>query len=840
MNSQTDGHTTTSEITENNEVNSHISADEMRENFTDGAEGGETGSHVNVQLPGGNIQFAGSQNSLGNNHSFMSASAQYHRLPKLSLPKFNGDILSWQTFWDSFESTVHLNCNLTDVQKFSYLKSQLEGEANRTIDGFALTNTNYARATELLKERYGQKHKIIHATMQSLLQLPAPKNTLHYIREFYDKMETYIRALESLGQQQESYGDLLVPIVLDKLPGEMTKNLARGHGDRNWLLCDLRRAIYNEINIMEAGSYNSIQPEVETYGSTASLFTGARSTRVSNSAHVTRTGIKCSFCMESHRARNCRKYPDVASKLNVIKEKKLCFNCLGKHQVFTCKSTKRCQNCNRKHHTTICKSDSGRNSSARSSTQHTSEATVMYSSAHQFRSGVLLKTAMADVCYKDICSPATILFDEGAQRSFITETLADELQLEREKSETIRISAFGGKGNQMQHFDQATVYLVTDRKKKIPLKVLIVPTIATLIDNTHSSDISSLPYLKGLKLAHPVTHDKEFSISLLIGADFYWDIVEDEIIRGTGPTAVKSKIGYLLSGPINSSKSSRSVEQILNVMVSHIPEDISIERFWSLENLGITPDDTDRKLQDERQQYQLTSIEFKDGKYTARLPWKTDHPELPTNYDIVLKRTESTVRRLSREPDMLRKYGDIIVEQERRGFIERVQEKEIQTKKPIHYIPHHPIKKNSSTTPIRIVYDCSCRKTSHHASLNDCLQSTPPVLNELTSILLRSCLHAYAVTTDIEKAFLQVGLHTDDRDMTRFLWLKDPNDPNSDFSTYRFKVVLFGSPFILNATILKHLDNNPHTTVSEVLRQDLYVDNVIYPVSKKKKNALIT
>jgi hypothetical protein len=184
-------------------------------------------------------------------------------------------------------------------------------------------------------------------------------------------------------------------------------------------------------------------------------------------------------------------------------------------------------------------------------------------------------------------------------------------------------------------------------------------------------------------------------------------------------------------------------------MVSHIPEDISIERFWSLENRGITSDDTDRKLQDLRQQYQLTSTEFKDGKYTARLPWKTDHAELPTNYDIILKRTESTVRRLSREPNMLRKYGDIIAAQERRGFIERDQEKEIQTKKPIHYIPHHPIKKNSSTTPIRIVYDCSCRKTPHHASLNDCLQSTPPALNELTSILLRFRVHAYAVTTDI-------------------------------------------------------------------------------------------
>jgi hypothetical protein len=38
---------------------------------------------------------------------------------------------------------------------------------------------------------------------------------------------------------------------------------------------------------------------------------------------------------------------------------------------------------------------------------------------------------------------------------------------------------------------------------------------------------SILLYLKGLQFAHPVTHDKEFAISLLIGADFYWDIGVD-------------------------------------------------------------------------------------------------------------------------------------------------------------------------------------------------------------------------------------------------------------------------------------------------------------------------
>ena len=42
---------------------------------------------------------------------------------------------------------------------------------------------------------------------------------------------------------------------------------------------------------------------------------------------------------------------------------------------------------------------------------------------------------------------------------------------------------------------------------------------------------------------------RNFKISLLVGADFYCDLVEDHIIRGDGPTAMSSKLGYLLSGP---------------------------------------------------------------------------------------------------------------------------------------------------------------------------------------------------------------------------------------------------------------------------------------------------
>ena len=134
------------------------------------------------------------------------SSAHCTKLPKLTLPTFDGDLLQWQSFWDSFESSIHSNSYLTDVQKVGYLKAQLEGSAAMTVEGFALTNANYTRAVDLLRERYGQHCKIIHATMQALLKLPAPTPSVASLRLFYDKMETYIRGLESLGQHQDMYG----------------------------------------------------------------------------------------------------------------------------------------------------------------------------------------------------------------------------------------------------------------------------------------------------------------------------------------------------------------------------------------------------------------------------------------------------------------------------------------------------------------------------------------------------------------------------------------------------------------------------------------------------------
>ncbi|XP_070546926.1 uncharacterized protein [Ptychodera flava] len=274
----------------------------------------------------------------------------------------------------------------------------------------------------------------------------------------------------------------------------------------------------------------------------------------------------------------------------------------------------------------------------------------------------------------------------------------------------------------------------------------------------------SAPHKTGLKLAHPPSDAESFEISLLIGTDYYWDFIEDDIVQGPGPTAVLSKFGgYLLSGPTGTRNAPNADATTLHIATTTVEEEMKLQNYWDLETIGIRD-----------------QVNAKDTKS--------------------------------------------------RDFIEEVDDDD---KANGHYLPHRSVKKDSTTTPIRVVYDCSCRQ-SDSPSLNDCLQTGPPLLNDLSSILLRFRVHDIALSSDIEKAFLNVRLDENDRKFTKFLWLSDPSDPESPFKVYRFKTVLFGavcSPFILNAVVKTHLESNNNTPIAADLKDNIYVDNVISGVN---------
>ena len=148
-----------------------------------------------------------------------------------------------------------------------------------------------------------------------------------------------------------------------------------------------------------------------------------------------------------------------------------------------------------------------------------------------------------------------------------------------------------------------------------------------------------------------------------------------------------------------------------------------------------------------------------------------------------------------------------------------------------HYLPHHLIQsKNNATKKIRIVYEGCAKSHKSKRSLNDCLHRGKNMVSNLCGTLLRFRLNKAALIADIEKAYLQLELQPTERDVTRFLWLKDINAPFSisNIQEYRFCRVMWGiicSSFLLACTIYVHLQQYGND-VSKDIMNNLYVDNL--------------
>ena len=259
-----------------------------------------------------------------------STTQTHSRLPKLTLPTFNGNPLQWQTFWDSFTAAVDANSGLSLVQKFSYLRAQLQGDAARAISGLPLTDDNYEHSVSLLKERFGQQHKLIDAHMEALLSAPAPSNNLMSLQSFYDTIQSHMRSLSTLGKTSDSYGTLLTSVILGKLSSDTRTRMARDHYDTEWTIEDLMASILKEIQIFEAGQHTGRR--TSPISTTSSFYMGANRGRT-HEKH--KKDPSCVFCKGMHKPNLCTTVSCPKQCLAVVKNAGLCFNCLARHKVFS-------------------------------------------------------------------------------------------------------------------------------------------------------------------------------------------------------------------------------------------------------------------------------------------------------------------------------------------------------------------------------------------------------------------------------------------------------------------------------------------------------------------------
>ena len=217
-----------------------------------------------------------------------------------------------------------------------------------------------------------------------------------------------------------------------------------------------------------------------------------------------------------------------------------------------------------------------------------------------------------------------------------------------------------------------------------------------------------------------------------------------------------------------------------------------------------------------------------EGYYETGLLWKANHPPLANNEAGSLRRLESLVKRLQKQPNLLERYDSVIQDQLTQGIVERVQDKPVAKE---FYIPHKAVVSDAAeSTKLRIVYDASARPNGNSPSLNECLEPGPPLQNKLWGVIVRNRFHPVALAGDLKQAFLQIRIREPDRDVMRFHWLKDL--VSQEVETLRFTRALFGlaiSPFLLGGVIDQHLQSleTKHPEEVDEIRKSLYVDDLI-------------
>ncbi len=676
------------------------------------------------------------------------------RLPKIDLQKFSGDILQFQTFWDSFQSSVGNNKSLNAIDKFNYLRLNLEGEAKMLVDGLELTNSNYDVAVDLLLKRYCNKRKVVNARYKAILDMKSSSNNPKSLRNTYDALNVHLRALEAQGE--DTGHNFVVFVIWNKLPGEVKIYL----GERNfdWSIVSLRKELDIYINsrcdnaseVKESASFVNSKSTVEALvvNERTRLFTK-----------------KCVFCKsDTHWSDQCDKFPTIAERKSVLKGS--CFRCLQILQPdHRCKMKRTC---------VYCKSDLHHRSFCPHQFKDGQEIHTTAAESGLLATGekVIMQTARALMHGNNRSVEIRLMFDGGSQRSYITERLADTLGLERRSPKSLSVLTFGSEKPVILNTSTVEASISLKDGSVMPLRFDVVPQITGKLTRTNSEILNCYnlkenwpSIMQNLADSLPEEGDStSASIEVLIGNDYYWEMITGERIEiSKGLYFVKSSLGWIVTGRTNEiiEKSNESCMLLLTAkkisdvfynssLTCNESEKVNVEDFWKLETLGIN-DDCDKNDDEEAYAMFQESVTYRENRYYVGWPWKCENPNLHNNYFLALGRLKSLHKRLMDTPNILRKYNEIIQDQIDKGVIECVRPG-INVSERIHYVPHHAvITPKKTTTKVRVVYDASS-KTRAYKSLNECLYRGPVILEDLCALLMRFRLEKIALVADIATA----------------------------------------------------------------------------------------
>ncbi|UYV64112.1 hypothetical protein LAZ67_2006597, partial [Cordylochernes scorpioides] len=376
------------------------------------------------------------------------------------------------------------------------------------------------------------------------------------------------------------------------------------------------------------------------------------------------------------------------------------------------------------------------------------------------------------------------VIDSGSSQSYILEHIVKDLGVPIMGEEELDHEIFGG----IRYTDRHRIYCLTlssiENDRCISCPASATNQIARCIRKpTFGSWARELASKKIQLSAFKAESDE---VELLLGADINPKIATANMIRLSDDLiARETLLGWVVQGKTEGKFPDKNPNQVHNSMLitSLMTQEIKVSDLWSLENIGV----------------------MDDGQAESK---KETDQAIMDKFRTETKRLES--------------------EWEENGIIERIQTDKDDTLE--YFLPHRAVvKSGSSTTPVRPVFDVSC-KTKGGWSLNDYLAKGPNLLELIPDIMLRFRLNKIGVVADIEKAFLQISVAKEDRQFLRFLWWEDGKQEN--LRIYQHKRVVFGvtsSPFLLAATLKLHLEQYEREIIP--LLKCMYMDNCVNSVT---------
>ncbi|XP_075154313.1 uncharacterized protein LOC142227952 [Haematobia irritans] len=783
--------------------------------------------------------------------------AHQSRLPQLKLPKFDGKYSEFSRFISTFDKLVHEDSSVPVIDKFNYLLNCLSGQALAVIEPFPVTEGNYERAINRLKERYDNKSLIFIDTINSLFAISSiSKPSATGLRSILDNVAAIRSSLLSIGSEQDVLNAIIIHIVLSKIDPES-------------------KTVYNEKqNLQKLPSWDEcyailsrrcqfLETAQPCYSdSNHSEYKHKPKDRRPATAYVTSHAL-CEYCQsQEHFISNCSSYLalPIPHRFDFVKTASLCINCLRKgHRVAACMSKSRCRECRVSHHSTLhnnfSQATAAPNTSSKlsshplsstassftpSSLQPSTSQQAQQSSSSYNTSSVNVTTSLslptrsfrhsllptAIVLMKDKLGswqPVRALLDSCSEINLITQDTVNRLNLPLMKA----IQEIAGVSNNRTRIKYTTEAFIKSRVTEFKWSsCFLVINAISYQHPVEKLNIGSWPIPEGILLADPHFYIPQ-RIDILIGSEIFFDLlVEGKIILGSGLPSLKNTVfGWVVGGVVDSN----AVEQVssCNVVTKIDDLDSLLKRFWEIEEFTESKSAMTEEEEQCERHYLENTIFDENGRIQVRLPFKQPSDKLGSSYEIAHRRFCYLEKRLEKNPEHKKMYREFMNEYISLGHMSIVSFDELRDK---HYvIPHHSVfRLQSTSTKLRVVFDASA-KTSSNFSLNEILMVGPTIQQEIIITMLAFRLNKFAMCADICKMYRQFMVDQRDRKFQLVLWRDD--DSNA-LNLYQLNTVTYGTsaaPFLAIRSLIFIADTfrDLFPIGTEVLRHDVYVDDIL-------------